>query len=92
MNPFAQKAANMAALPEVCYTVTPLGELVVIQRGVAGYHPAPVVEGAAAHVYASHQNAQMGVTAEMERAMVAGSMFGWDKPLAHPDFYKQVAA
>lgn len=92
MNPFEQEAANLKALPELCYTVTPMGELVVIKRGERGYHPAPVVEGRSAHAYASHQNAQMGVTSEQERAMIAGSMFGWEKTLAHPDTYKRRVA
>jgi hypothetical protein len=92
MNPFAQHAANMEALPELCYTVTPLGELVIIVREEAGYRPGPEIAGRTPHEYASHQNSQMGVTAEQERAMVAGSMFGWSKALAHPDFYKRRAA
>lgn len=92
MNPFSQHAANMAALPELCYTVTPEGELVVVERGTMGHYPGPAVAGRTAHDYASHQNTQMGVTPEQERAMIAGSMFGWDKALAHPDFYKRKVA
>lgn len=89
MNPFSQEAKNMEALPELCYTVTPLGELVIIERGVMGYKPASLMSGRSAHDYASHQNTQMGVTSEMERAMVAGSMFGWHLALAHPDTYRK---
>ena len=80
---------NLSKLPEMCFTVhMERMELIRLRRGVEGYQrlrqplPLPIVG-----VMRDMLNAQLGVTVAQEKAMTAGSMFGFDTPVADPDGY-----
>lgn len=69
-------------LPEWCYAENPhSGEPVIIRRFESGYEPVTL------DIWPAESNGLMGVTREQELAMLAGSMFGWDKPGADPRTY-----
>jgi len=71
-------------LPEVCAFSHPsTGMPVLITRGEAGYRELP------ATVDVDAVNEEAGITKDLVSAMVAGSMFGWDKPIADPDNYDE---
>ena len=70
----------LAKLPPMCAARLPsTNKPILIKRGVAGYWPAPDSLDVEA------MNARHGITAAQVKAMQAGSMFGWDAPLADPD-------
>lgn len=79
------------SLPEKCFAhLESTGEIVVIVKGEKGYVPAANYpadcdpkEGEDA------LNETIGVTKAQAAAMVAGSMFGWDKPAADPKNYDE---
>jgi hypothetical protein len=78
--------SNMAKLPEMCWAVQPSSnEVIMIKRGEMGYYP----QREDVLPYEAHMvdalNERLGVTKEQEKAMVSGSMFGWDCPAADPD-------
>lgn len=54
--------------------------VIVVRRGVMGYHPVHTT------LTASYLNDKMGVTALQAEAMHHGSMFGWETPGADVDF------
>ena len=70
----------MIELPDFCFTEhVEDGRVVVIIRGQAGFlEPNPADMGKTARQF----NEELGVSLEQERAMVAGSMFGWNTPAA----------
>jgi hypothetical protein len=90
-----QQELNMAALPELCYarienyTAEDEVKIGVIKRGVSGYFPYSVglteMTPAQASEYCDRQNERLGLTPAQVKAMLFGSMFGWDTPGAHPD-------
>ena len=81
-----------SSLPEKCFSVLPsTGELIVIERGKAGYEISPVASfsGQTPRQSADVLNDTMGVTKAQEAAMLAGSMFGWQVPAADPKNYDE---
>jgi hypothetical protein len=84
-------------LPGFCFSTLPSsGELIVIERGVAGYREVALedVQGYMAlypcdseRELADLLNARDGVTKAEREAMMWGSMFGWETPLADPHRY-----
>ena len=79
-------------LPEMCYSVLPSsGEVIIIKRDETGYYPSDIesksIEEAAE--LAAYYNKRLGVTESQEKAMFAGSMFGFDAPTADPSYYKE---
>lgn len=79
-------------LPAGCYSTLPsTGELIVINRGEAGYFntmlskPDPDENRRNADAW----NAAGGVTKAQEAAMLAGSMVGWHVPAANPRNYDE---
>ena len=71
---------TLAKLPPMCAArdlVT--NKPILIQRGVLGYWPAPE------SLDIDAINARWNITPAQVKAMLAGSMFGWDAPLADPD-------
>lgn len=89
-----QHDANMAALPETSYVFAePHNQIAVIKRGESGFYPIDDYDGPidtaekieAARQFVDDTNARMEVTPAQAKAMKFGSMFGWDKPGAHPD-------
>lgn len=78
-------------LPELCWSVLPgEGSLIYIKRGENGYHLAeqssksPEVN----RYLADYYNQKRGISKAQENAMVIGSMFDWDAPLADPSAYE----
>jgi len=80
-----------SSLPEKCFSVLPsTGELIYLSRGEKGYQPSKVsFTGEEGRSYANHMNQNSGVSKAQEAAMLAGSMFGWDKPAADPKNYDE---
>lgn len=80
-----------SSLPEQCVSVLPsTGELIYLSRGEKGYQPSNVsFTGEESRSYADHMNENSGVTKAQEAAMLAGSMFGWDKPAADSKNYDE---
>lgn len=81
---------NVAALPSVAIAVhTMTGEAILINRGESGFRPIdtdkfPLAASNPA-AFVREQNAAMEVTPAQSKAMLFGSLFGWDVPGAHPD-------
>lgn len=77
------------SLPEKCFALLEsTGAIVVIVKGEKGYVPTanyPVDQDPKESVDALNET--IGVTKAQAAAMVAGSMFGWDKPAADPKNY-----
>jgi len=72
---------NPAKLPPRCFARLPsTGQTIAINRGETGYYP----------VLTSHTPEQLNAalpeppTTEQIEAMLAGSMFGWEQPIADP--------
>lgn len=85
-----QYDSNIAALPELsyaCHIVT--GEAIVIVRAEPGFRPVDTDKFPFAAIdpkaFVREQNEAMQVTPAQGKAMLMGSIFGWDKPGAHPD-------
>lgn len=83
----AQLAKNLAALPDLCVVAHPQNDdPVIIKRGEDGFYP--ITYSDLSPDQAANFNASVGVTREQERAMLTGSMFGWDTPGADPAYYE----
>ena len=80
-----------ASLPDKCFSyLQSTGELIIITKGEQGYTPtARYGDGVTPREAVDAANEAMGVTRAQEEAMVAGSMFGWDKPGADPKNYNE---
>lgn len=79
-------------LPANCFTVSDLdGSLILIQNGEQGYYPSSwsTNDPEENRRIADSYNQKLGITPEQEKAMSAGSMFGWDVPAADPDFWRK---
>lgn len=79
-------------LPSHCYVVAINGKLVKIKKGESGYYPQHPREedllkyGGAAGL-CDALNALLGVNKGVKEAMVMGSYFGFDAPIADPNNY-----
>lgn len=84
--PQQQTAPN---LPEKCFSVlSTTGQLIIIERGKQGYTLAGArCDTAPPREAANALNAAMGVSKAQEAAMLAGSMFGWNRQAADPRNY-----
>lgn len=81
---------NVAALPELAYAChITTGEAVLITIGEPGFRPVDTekfpLAGSAPKDFVRQQNEAMQVTPAQGKAMLMGSIFGWDKPGAHPE-------
>ena len=80
-----------SSLPEKCFSITSAAdEVVIITKGemshrLAGAH----AEGVTAREGATAANEAMGVTRAQEAAMLFGSIYGWNKPGADPNYYNE---
>lgn len=73
-------------LPEFCYVrLKETGYAAMIKRNEQGYYP--LSYGVISEEYIDTLNTVMGVTKAHVAAMIAGSMFGWDRPGADPRNY-----
>lgn len=79
-------------LPPMCYSTLPsTGEIIKIERWQKGYTATTFKDGSCEENAAVKDkfNEKLGVSKAQEQAMVAGSMFGWDKPAAKPKNYDE---
>lgn len=89
----ANQIFNRQPYPEKCFAyVQSTDEIAVITRGEKGYRPANIpLDGldtpAAKRDAADRLNESLGVSKPHAAAMMAGSLFGWDCPAAHPRNY-----
>jgi len=77
-------------LPKFCYSSLPSNpnEYIIIRRGEKGYYPIdPLSDAYLCSV--ERNNELIGVTKAQQRAMEAGSMFGWDTPASDPSRYDE---
>ena len=79
------------SLPDTCFSfLESTGEVIVIRKGERGYTPTgQYAETVTPREGVDALNHANGVTKAQEAAMVAGSMFGWDKPAADPSNYDE---
>ena len=79
-------------LPEWCYAIDDVtGNIVILERGMQGYHAtkfAPM-DRAKNEALVEENNKKLGVTKAQAKAMLIGSMFGFDVPGVNPDFYDE---
>ena len=80
-----------SSLPDKCFSITSTAdEIVIITKGERYRRPAGArAEGVTAREGATAANEAMGVTRAQEAAMVFGSIYGWDKPGADPNYYNE---
>lgn len=78
-------------LPEYCWTTLPHNEeeMVVVHKGVLGYSPQNPDNEPWGAENKDILNKRLGVTKAQEKAMLNGSMFGWDAPAANPALYDE---
>ncbi|MDD4495550.1 MAG: hypothetical protein PHV32_14635 [Eubacteriales bacterium] len=84
--------AGQHKLPNNCFAILPSsGEAIFIVYGEKGYHPSGLStnDKKLNRQTVDLNNALMGVTRAQQEAMLAGSLFGWDKPAAKPWNYDQ---
>jgi len=73
---------TLKKLPEICATrLNTDNSAIFIKRGIMGYWPA------SKNLDVDKFNADHKITLAQIMAMEAGSMFGWEVPLADPDYY-----
>lgn len=81
---------NKYNLPELCFTVTPEGDLVCISYDLPGYcisiYNTDSIE--TNHETADYLNKKLQVSKSQQQAMLYGSMFGWEKPGCNPKLYE----
>lgn len=85
-------APKETPLPPMCYSTLPsTGEIIKIERWQKGYTATTFKDGSREENAAVKDkfNEKLGVSKAQEQAMVAGSMFGWDKPAAKPKNYDE---
>jgi hypothetical protein len=82
----------MSNLPNNCLSINDVtGELIRIVRGQKGFclerdgETGQPVTGERAKQLRDAYNEKFGITKPQERAMAAGSMFGFDAPVADPE-------
>lgn len=77
-------------LPEVCFSILPsTGDVIIIKHGESGYYRCEysTEDKAFNREFANDRNANLGVSKAQVEAMLAGSMYGWDVPVADPKSY-----
>lgn len=76
---------NNINLPDYCFAQNVLnkGEIIIIKSNEEDcYHPTGKTGNAMEY------NKAIGVTKNQMKAMIVGSMYGWDVPGANPMFYE----
>lgn len=77
------------SLPDQCFSfLESTGEIILIDKGEQGYTPTgKFAENTTPREGVDALNKAKGVNRAQEAAMVAGSMYGWEKPAADPARY-----
>ena len=82
---------NILLLPNKCYAVlNTTDEIIIIYAGENCYrtiYAQPNLNGKPVQEFVDEVNEANGVTIPQRMAMEAGSMFGWEVPLANPENY-----
>ncbi|AXQ68409.1 hypothetical protein HOT99_gp208 [Caulobacter phage CcrBL10] len=79
---------NLAALPDLCYAVSPAdGTTVVLKKDETGYYPTGY--GVQGQDVVDSLNERMGVTKQQRAAMEFGSIAGFHAPGASIDHYDE---
>lgn len=80
-----------STLPGQCMSILPsTGEPIILKLGEQGYTPSTLeIEGKTSREMVDIANGEIGVTKAQEAAMLAGSLFGWQKPAADPKNYDE---
>ena len=84
--------AGQHEIPGRCYSILPsTGELISLTQYENGYAPcdASKQNPEENRFFADTSNKFFGITRAQEEAMLAGSLFGWDKPAAQPWNYDE---
>jgi hypothetical protein len=79
-------------MPELCYsTMLDSGAVIMIKYGESGYYPCDYTTNDRQKNRETVDliNEEMEITKGQEQAMLAGSMFGWDIPIAKPWKYDE---
>ncbi len=74
-----------SSLPDHCFSVLEeTGEMIIIKKGEQGFYKSDLncTDKAVSRTVARENNKRLGVSERQENCMLAGSMFGWDKPAA----------
>jgi hypothetical protein len=82
--------AGRRTLPDICYSTEPgTGGVILIKKGERGYYRSEYSTDDPEYnrVLATDRNIKLGVTRAQEKAMLAGSTFGWSVPAARPQEY-----
>ena len=77
------------SLPDQCFSfLESTGEIILIDKGERGYTPTgKFAENTTPREGVDALNKAKGISRAQEAAMVAGSMYGWEKPAADPARY-----
>jgi hypothetical protein len=76
---------NELKLPQMCYSTLPSsGDIIIIKKGEHGYHETDLDSK---FTNAELLNEKLSVNKQQAEAMLIGSLFGWDVPLANPNNY-----
>jgi hypothetical protein len=81
-----------SSLPEQCYSILPnTGEVVILKKGESEYCKTDIDMGSKAEnqVLVEEYNAKLGISKAQEKAMSAGSLFGWHVPAGDPKNYDE---
>ena len=72
-------------LPQLCYSTLPSsGAIIIIKKGEQGYHE---TDFDPKFTTSELLNEKLKVNKQQEEAMLTGSLFGWNVPLANPNNY-----
>ena len=83
-----------SSLPEQCYIyVQTENKIGIVKKGESGYYKTDILESneikshSEAEAFVDEINEKLNVTPAQSKAMMAGSMFGWQTPAADPKSY-----
>lgn len=85
-----------SSLPEQCYIyVSTENKIGIVKKGESGYYKTDILESNGikshdeANMFVDEINSKLGVSPAQRKAMMAGSMFGWNTPAADPKSYDE---
>lgn len=80
-------------LPELCYAIHPSNDrmVTILKNGESGYWEYAELSADRAKAMVDRRNEALGVTPATREAMQAGSLFGWNLPIADPKHHETAA-